>query len=65
MTALAGVSWWETAAMLVMRIASRQAHRWLRRRVALPGEWATILDLATGETVKRYMLRNGAVTRMQ
>jgi hypothetical protein len=44
--------------------ASRDAHRWLRRRVAATGEWATILDPATGETLKRYMLRNGRVERM-
>ncbi len=42
--------------------ASRQAHRWLHRGVV---QWATILDPATGETLKRYMLRDGRVTRMQ
>ena len=45
--------------------ASRQAHRWLRRRGAQPGEWATILDSATGAVRARYMLRNGRVERMQ
>ena len=28
--------------------ASRQARRWLRRRVAVAGEWATILSPVTG-----------------
>lgn len=45
--------------------ASRQAHRWLRRRVAQPGEWATILDPVTGAVAKRYVLRCGRVERMQ
>lgn len=45
--------------------AARQAHRWLRRRIAVAGEWATILDPATGALLKRYELRNGSVTRMQ
>jgi hypothetical protein len=44
--------------------ASRQAHRWLRRKLAQPGEWSTILDSATGELRRRYMLRNGRVERM-
>ena len=59
-TNLAAVSHHETAAK-----ASRQAHRWLRRRVAQAGEWATILDPATGAIIKRYQLRNGRVERMQ
>ncbi len=46
--------------------ASRQAHRWLRRRVAAQGEWATILDPATGATLKRYVRRaDGRVERAQ
>ncbi len=45
--------------------ASRQAHRWLRRQGVEPGEWAAILDSATGAVRKRYMLRNGRVERMQ
>lgn len=43
-------------------LASRQAHRWLRRGVV---QWATILDPATGGLLRRYMLRNGRVERMQ
>lgn len=42
--------------------ASRQAHRWLRRGVV---QWATILDPATGATLKRYMLRDSRIVRMQ
>jgi hypothetical protein len=46
--------------------ASRQAHRWLRRRVAQPGEWATILDPGTGGTRARYVRRgDGRVERAQ
>lgn len=46
--------------------ASRQAHRWLRRRLALPGDWATILDSATGAVRKRYVRRDdGRVERAQ
>jgi hypothetical protein len=58
-TNLAAVTRHETPAK-----ASRQAHRWLRRRVAQTGEWAVIIDPATGATVKRYMLRHGRVERM-
>lgn len=60
LTNIVAVSHHETTAK-----ASRQAHRWLRRRVAQPGEWAVILDPATGELRRRYMLRNGRVERMQ
>ena len=60
-TNLAAVSHHETTAK-----ASRQAHRWLRRRVVQPAEWATILDPATGATVRRYVRRaDGRVERMQ
>ena len=43
MTNIAAVSHHETAAK-----AARQAHRWLRRRVAVAGEWATVLHPRTG-----------------
>jgi hypothetical protein len=58
-TNLVAVSSHETTAK-----ASRQAHRWLRRKLAQPGEWATILDPATGDVQRRYMLRGGRVERM-
>lgn len=46
--------------------ASRQAHRWLRRRLAQAGDWATILDSATGAIRKRYVrLADGRVERAQ
>jgi len=45
--------------------ARRDAQRWLRSVSATDGEWMTILDLATGETIARYQRRNGSVTRMQ
>jgi hypothetical protein len=45
--------------------ARRDAQRWLRSVGAVDGEWMTILDLATGETIARYQRRNGSVTRMQ
>ena len=46
--------------------ASRQAHRWLRRTLAVAGEWATILDPATGAVMKRYVRRDdGRIARMQ
>ncbi len=46
--------------------ASRQAHRWLHRRVAQAGEWATILDSATGAPLRRYVRRDdGRVERAQ
>jgi hypothetical protein len=46
--------------------ASRQAHRWLRRRAAVAGEWATILEPATGATRARYVRRaDGRVERAQ
>ena len=60
MTNLSAVSHHETTAK-----AARQAHRWLRRRVAQPGEWAVVLDPITGALTRRYMLRNGRVERMQ
>jgi hypothetical protein len=59
-TNVCGLSHHETPAK-----ASRQAHRWLRRRVAVAGEWAIILDPTTGAVWGRYMLRNGRVERMQ
>lgn len=45
--------------------AQRDAHSWLRRALAEPGDWAVILDSATGALKKRYVLRAGRVTRMQ
>ena len=45
--------------------AQRHAHRWLRRSAAQLGEWVTILDVASGATVKRYVMRNGRVERAQ
>jgi hypothetical protein len=46
--------------------ASRQAHRWLRRSVAAPGEWATILHPETGAVRARYVRRaDGRVERAQ
>jgi hypothetical protein len=60
-TNLAAVSHHETAAK-----ASRQAFRWLRRRVAQPGEWATVLRPDTGAVRARYVRQNdGSVRRMQ
>lgn len=60
-TNLAAVSWHETPAK-----ASRQAHRWLRRRVAVAGEWATVLHPDTGAVRARYVRRvDGRITRMQ
>lgn len=59
-TSTAAVVRHETAAA-----AARHAHRWLRRSAALPGEWVTILDPATGAVVKRYVMRNGRVERAQ
>jgi hypothetical protein len=60
-TNLAAVSRHETTAK-----ASRQAHRWLRRRGAEPWEWAVILDPKTGETTKRYVRRaDGRVERAE
>ncbi len=60
-TNVCGISRHETPAK-----ASRQAHRWLRRRVAVAGEWATILDPATGAICKRYVRRSdGRVERAQ
>lgn len=60
-TNLAAVSHHETAAK-----ASRQAHRWLRRRVAAVGEWATVIDPGTGAVRARYVRRaDGRVERMQ
>jgi len=57
----AGVSCHETPAK-----ATRQAHRWLRRRVATPGEWATVLSPTTGATMRRYVRRaDGRVERAQ
>ncbi len=58
-TNLASVTHHETPAK-----AARQAHRWLRRRMAAPGEWAAILDPATGATARRYVRRaDGRVER--
>jgi hypothetical protein len=46
--------------------ASRHAHRWLRRRVAVAGEWATILHPDTGTVRARYVRRvDGRVERAQ
>lgn len=46
--------------------AARQAHRWLRRSLAEPGEWATILDAATGARLRRYVRRaDGRVERAE
>ncbi len=46
--------------------ASRQAHRWLRRTLAVAGEWATVLDPANGAVMKRYVRRaDGRVERAQ
>lgn len=46
--------------------ASRQAHRWLRRKAGQAGEWATILDSATGALLRRYVrLADGRVERAQ
>lgn len=45
--------------------ASRQAHRWLRRRVAQPGDWTLILDSYTGEIRMRHTVIGGRVVRMQ
>jgi hypothetical protein len=45
---------------------SRHAHRWLRRRVAQSGEWATIIEPATGAVRARYVRRaDGRVERTQ
>lgn len=60
-TSVASITQHETSAK-----ASRQAHRWLRRRLAQAGEWATILDSATGAVRKRYVrLADGRVERAQ
>lgn len=60
MTNLAAISRHDTPAK-----ASRQAHRYLRRRVAQPGEWAVILDSASGALKRRYVRRgDGCVERM-
>lgn len=60
-TNLVAVSHHETPAK-----AARRAHRWLRRRMAAPGEWATILDPATGAITRRYVRRaDGRVERAQ
>lgn len=60
-TNLAAISRHETPAK-----ASRQAYRWLRRRLVQPGDWATILDSATGAVRKRYVrLADGRVERAQ
>jgi hypothetical protein len=60
-TNLAAVTRHETPAK-----ASRQAHRWLRRRAATVGEWATIIDPTDGSVRARYVRReDGRVTRMQ
>jgi hypothetical protein len=61
MTNLAAVSRHDTPAK-----AARQAHRWLRRRAVEPGEWAVVLDPATGAVVRRYVRRaDGRVERAQ
>jgi len=60
-TNLASITHHETTAK-----AARQAHRWLRRRVATPGEWATILHPTTGAVRARYVRRaDGRVERAQ
>lgn len=46
--------------------ASRQAHRWLSRKAGTSGEWATILDSASGALLRRYVRReDGRVERAQ
>lgn len=46
--------------------ASRRAHRWLRRRTVVLGEWAMVLDPDTGAVLKRYVCRaDGRVERAQ
>jgi nitric oxide synthase oxygenase domain/subunit len=61
LTMPSAISHHETAAK-----AARHAHRWLRRTVAVAGEWATILDPTTGAVCKRYVRRaDGRVERRQ
>ena len=60
-THLASITHHETPAK-----AARQAHRWLRRRVAVAGEWATVLHPETGAVRARYVRRaDGRVERAQ